>query len=97
MPRFYYSINLWIFVLNSPSLPSPCLQQNTKNYESNANIEWEVQFPCLAEEKEGKQNGVAWLKVVGEVHGKRWELLQGLDLQQIHADGAEQGMAEHPP
>ena len=53
MPRFYYSINLWIFVLNSPSLPSPCLQQNTKNYESNANIEWEVQFPCLAEEKEG--------------------------------------------
>ena len=76
---------------------SQALQQYTEHDERNAQIEGEVDFAPLAEDDEGKYNGVAGLQIVGQVDGEGREMLQGLLLQQVHANGAEQGMAEHEP
>ena len=73
------------------------LQQHAEQDEDDADIEREVDFAALAEDEEGQDDGVAGLQVVGEVDGEGREPLQGLDLQQIHAYGAEQRMTEHEP
>ena len=78
-----------------PSLPR--LKQYAEDYEDDAYIEREVEFAGLAEEDEGEEDGVARLEVVGEIDSECRQLLQRLNLKQIHAYGAEQGVAEHPP
>ena len=73
------------------------LQQHAEDDEGDAQIEREVDLAALAEDEEGQDDGVAGLQVVGQVDGEGRQALQGLNLHQVHAHGAEQGVAEHEP
>ena len=73
------------------------LKQDAEQDEGDADVEREINFAALAEDEEGEDDGVAGLEVVGEIDGEGREALQGLNLQEVHANGAEQRVAEHIP
>jgi hypothetical protein len=73
------------------------LQSNAENDEADAQIEGEIHFTSFTEDEESEDNGVTGFEVIGEIDGKGREALQGLNLQKVHAYGAEQSMAEHEP
>ena len=73
------------------------LQEDAEQDEGDADVEREIDFTALAEDEESEDDGVAGFEVVGEIDGEGREALQGLYLQQVHAHGAEEGVAEHEP
>ena len=75
----------------------PGLQQDAEQDEGYAHVEGEIDFAAFAEDEEGQTDGVAGLEVVSEIDGEGREPLQGLNLQEVHTNGAEQRMAEHEP
>ena len=65
------------------------LDEESEQDEGYAHVEGEIDFAPLAEDEEGQNDGVTRFEIVRQVNGKGREALQGLDLQQIHAHGAE--------
>ena len=65
------------------------LKEHAEQDEGDAEVEGEINFTPLAEDEEGEDDGVARFEVVGEIDGEGGEPLQGLNLQEIHADGTE--------
>ena len=65
------------------------LEEDAKEDEGDADVEGEIDLTALAEDEEGEDDGVAGFEVVGEIDGEGGEPLQGLNLQEIHADGTE--------
>ena len=65
------------------------LQEDTEQDEGDTEIEGEIDLATFAEDEEGQNDGVTRFEIVRQVNGKGREALQGLDLQQIHAHGAE--------
>ena len=86
---------LLLFFLLAPRPPS--LQQDTEQYEADADVERKINLAPLTEDEEGEDDGVAGLEVVREIDGEGRQALQGLNLQEIHTNGAEQRVAEHEP
>ena len=56
------------------------LKEYTKQDEGDAKIEGEINLTALAEDEEGKDDGVTGLEVVCQVDGEGREALQGLNL-----------------
>ena len=85
--------------IKQKSLPPrpPGLQQDAEQDEGYAHVEGEIDFAPLAEDEEGEDDGVAGLEVVSEIDGEGRQPLQGLNLQEVHTNGAEQGMTKHKP
>lgn len=65
------------------------LQKDAEEDECDAEIERKVDLAALAEDKEGEDDGVAGLEIIRQIDGEGWEALEGLNLQQIHANGTE--------
>ena len=51
----------------------------------------------FAKDEEGKYNRVTRFEIIRQINGEGGEMLQGLNLQEIHTNCAEQRMAEHKP
>ena len=73
------------------------LKKDTEQDEGDAEVEGEIDLTALAEDEEGEDNRIAGLEIIRQVHSEGREALQGLDLQQIHAHGTEEGVTEHIP
>ena len=65
------------------------LEEDAQQDEGNAEVEREINLPAFAEDEEGEDNRVAGLKVIRQIDSKGREAFQGLDLEQIHGNGAE--------
>ena len=75
------------FVLTLPSLHR--LQEDAEQDEGDTEIEGEIDFATFAKDEEGKNDGVTRFEIVCQINGKGREAFQSLDLQEIHANGAE--------
>ena len=73
------------------------MQQDAQEDEGDAEVEGEIDLAAFAKDEEGKDNGVAGLEVIGKVDGEGRQALERLNLEQIHANRAEQRVAEHKP
>ena len=73
------------------------LEEDAKQNEDDTDIEREIDFAALAEDKEGEEDGIAGFKIISQIDSKGREALQGLDLQEVHTNGTEQSVTEHEP
>ena len=73
------------------------LKQDTKQDEGDADIEGEIDLAPFAKDKKGQDDGVTGFQIIGQIDRESREAFQCLNLQEIHAHGAEQRMAEHKP
>ena len=73
------------------------LKKNAEENQCNADVEGEVDFTTFAKDEESQDDGITRFEVIGQVDSKGRKALQGLDLQEIHANGTEQRMTAHEP
>ena len=82
---------------NSEFIGSQSLKQHADQDKCYADIKGEVDFSPFAKNEECENDGVAWLKSVGESYGKGRKAFQSLNLKQVHANGAKQCVTKHQP
>jgi hypothetical protein len=73
------------------------LEKNTEQNQADAEIKGVIKFTSFAKDKESKDDGITRFQIIGQIDSKGREALQCLNLQQIHANGAEQSMTKHQP
>ena len=73
------------------------MEENTEQNQTDADIKRVIKFTPFAKDEESKDDGITRFQIIRQIDRKGREALQRLDLQQIHADGAEQGMTKHQP